>query len=145
MNSVETEWWTLSLPPEWWAEREGDAVLIGDRDDVGYMEITTLLRDEGAFTAAEVESIARDNSESDWQWRSASCGEFDGCTTSYGGETDALREWYLAAGPLLLFVTYSCDADNRSLDDAAVDEILDTLARCEGRSRPATDDKGEGK
>ena len=67
MNSVETEWWTLSLPPEWWAEREGDAVLIGDRDDVGYMEITTLLRDEGAFTAAEVESIAQDNSESDWQ------------------------------------------------------------------------------
>jgi hypothetical protein len=30
---------------------------------------------------------------------------------------------------MLLFITYSCDLDNRGMDDAAVDELLDTLMR----------------
>jgi len=30
-------------------------------------------------------------------------------------------------GTLLLFITYSCDEENGGMDDAAVDEILDTL------------------
>ena len=33
-NLVETEWWVLLLPQEWWADQEGDSVLIGDQDDV---------------------------------------------------------------------------------------------------------------
>jgi hypothetical protein len=28
---------------------------------------------------------------------------------------------------MLLFVTYSCEEENQGMDDAAVDEILDTL------------------
>jgi len=28
---------------------------------------------------------------------------------------------------LLLFITYSCEDENRGMDDSAVDEILDTL------------------
>ena len=128
MNSVETKWWTLHLPPEWWAERDGDAVIIGDHDGVGCMEISTLQRDGGEFSTTDAESIAHGNGESDWRWQPADCGEFSGCTARYGSGTEALREWYLVAGPLLLFITYSCDADHCGLDDAAVDEILGTLA-----------------
>ena len=42
-------------------------------------------------------------------------------------EDAAIREWYVADGPMLLFITYSCDEENRGMDDAAVDELLDTL------------------
>ncbi len=38
-----------------------------------------------------------------------------------------MREWYVFNGALLLFITYSCDEENRGMDDAAVDELLDTL------------------
>ena len=38
-----------------------------------------------------------------------------------------MREWYVSCGALLLFITYSCDEENGGMDDAAVDEILDTL------------------
>ena len=40
MNVLETEWWSLALPPEWWADSEEDSILIGDRDDVGCIEIS---------------------------------------------------------------------------------------------------------
>ena len=39
----------------------------------------------------------------------------------------ALRIWWVASGGLMLFVTYSCDVDNAGMDDAAVDDLLDTL------------------
>ena len=54
-------------------------------------------------------------------------GAFRGVVTDYTDGEDALREWYLACGPLLLFITYCCDCENRGLDEAAVDEILATL------------------
>ena len=132
MNVLETEWWSMGVPPEWWAEREEDSVVVGDRDDVGSIEISTLRRDEGVFDAGEVLAIARENGEAEWQWEAAEAGEFSGVSTHYEEDGDAVREWYLADGPLLLFITYSCDIENRGLDDAAVDEILNTLAPATG-------------
>ena len=128
MNVLETEWWTICVPPEWWAESEDDSIIITDRDQVGSIEFSTLRKEAGEFTAEEVADIARENGESDWQWRDVAAGEFSGVNCAYREDGDAVREWYLAAGPLLLFVTYSCDIENSDLDQAAVDEILSTLA-----------------
>jgi len=128
MNILQTEWWTIGIPPEWWAEHEEDRVVIGDRDDVGYIEISTLRKDAGEFDQAEVGQIARENGEPAWSWQALAAGDFKGYSCSYTEEDDAVREWYLASGPTLLFITYSCALDNRDLDVAAVDEILDTLA-----------------
>ena len=45
MNILHTEWWNIAVPPEWWADQEEESILIGDRDDVGSVEISTLHRD----------------------------------------------------------------------------------------------------
>ena len=127
MNVVETEWWTLALPPEWWANAEDEGILIGDRDDVGCIEITTLHKDEGDFTREELQEIAKTQTEQAIDWHSVALGDFSGLRGSYLEEGAAIREWYVAAGALLLFITYSCDEDNRGMDDASVDELLDTL------------------
>ncbi len=127
-NVLETEWWTMELPLEWWAETEDESILIGDRDDVGCIEISTLHKERGKFDAAEVSAIAEEESESGQQWRPAKLGDFSGVGASFVEEGAAIREWYVAAGPMLLYITYSCDLEQRGLDDAAVDEILATLA-----------------
>lgn len=127
MNVLETEWWTMAIPPEWWADREEDSILVGDRDDVGCIEISTLRKDSGEFEREELRDIAREASDPARDWQSVRLGEFAGVNCEYVEESAAIREWYVAAGPLLLFVTYSCDQENRGMDDAAVDELLDTL------------------
>jgi len=127
VNILETEWWTICVPPEWWADREEDSIVIGDRDDVGSIEISTLHKDAGEFLAPEVEAIARDNGQPEWRWDAAAAGPFSGVRCDYVEEDDAVCEWYLAAGSVLLFVTYCCDAENQGLDLAAVEEILDSL------------------
>ena len=127
MNVLETEWWTMALPPEWWAEADGDSILVGDRDQVGCIEISTLKRESGEFDAAEVESIAREDAVASAVFAPVTLGDFDGLTSRYEEDDAAVREWCVASGDLLLFITYSCDLDNRGMDDAAVDELLDTL------------------
>ncbi len=127
MNVLETEWWTMALPPEWWADTEEDSILIGDRDDVGCIEISTLHRDVGEFDEPTLRSIALADGEPDAVLDTVQLGEFSGLYCTYAEEGMAIRAWYVASGALMLYITYSCAADNRGMDDAAVDEILDTL------------------
>lgn len=127
MNVLETEWWTLALPPEWWANAEEDSILVGDRDDVGCIEISTLHKEKGEFDAVAVREIALEDSAPTLQWQPVALGEFSGVSCDYMEEDSAIREWYVFNGALLLFITYSCDEENRGMDDAAVDELLDTL------------------
>ena len=126
-NVLETEWWNLAVPPEWWAESEEDSILIGDHDGVGCIEISTLHKEKGQFLPDEVAQIARDEAEQSLTWETLSLGDFRGVTASYLEDDVAIREWYLARDAMLLFITYSCEEENRGMDDAAVDEILDTL------------------
>jgi len=127
MNVLETEWWSMALPPEWWAEAEEDSILVGDHDGVGCIEISTLHKDAGEFDMAALEVIARDESEQPVTWEETTLGEFRGLRGNYASEGAAIREWYVAKGAMMLFITYSCDEENGGMDDAAVDELLDTL------------------
>ncbi len=127
MNILETEWWSMALPPEWWAESEEESIFVGDRDDVGCLEFSTLHKEDGQFDAGEILHIAESESEQKLVWKSLTLGDFNGVASAFVEEGAAIREWYIANGALLLFITYSCDEDNSGMDDAAVNEILDTL------------------
>ncbi|CAA0124060.1 Uncharacterised protein [Halioglobus japonicus] len=127
MNVLETEWWSMAIPPEWWADSEEDSILVGDRDDVGCIEISTLQKEEGEFDTQTVHDIAQQESEQPLDWQPVTLGDFSGVHCRYIEEETGVREWYVFNGALLLFITYSCDEDNHGMDDAAVDELLDTL------------------
>ena len=131
MNVLETEWWTMALPPEWWADTEEDSILVGDRDDVGCIEISTLHKEQGEFDLAEAAEIARSEATLALEWNKISLGDFEGVVSQFVEEGAAIREWYVVRRGMLLFITYSCDEDNRGMDDAAVDELLDTLTLVE--------------
>ena len=126
-NILETEWWSLAVPPEWWAESEDESILVGDHDDVGCIEISTLFKETGEFDDASVMQIAVDEADNPLDWQGVRTGDFAGVTGSYLAEGAAIREWYVARGTMLLYITYSCDEENGGMDDAAVDEILETL------------------
>ena len=127
MNVLETEWWTLALPPEWWADSQDDSILIGDRDEVGCIEISTLHKEDGDFTQDNLEEIAAAGSVVESAWQVVALGDFKGLSGRFVEEDAAIREWYVANGPVMLFITYSCDIENQGMDDASVDELLDTL------------------
>ena len=132
MNVLETEWWILAVPPEWWADSQEYSILVGDRDDVGCIEISTLHKDEGEFDQQALADIAAAESEQSLDWRPVTLGDFSGLASRFVEEGAAIRQWYVANDAMLLYITYSCDEDNAGMDDAAVDELLDTLAPASG-------------
>ncbi|MCR9104933.1 MAG: hypothetical protein NXI15_06570 [Gammaproteobacteria bacterium] len=127
MNVLETEWWTVAVPPQWWADTEEESILIGDCDDVGCIEISTLHSESGPFDAGQIQAIAEQTADQTLTWRKVTLGDFSGLYGAWTEDDSAVREWYVARGPMLLYITYSCALENSGMDDAAVDELLDTL------------------
>ncbi len=128
MNVLETEWWSLCLPPEWWGEQEEDSILVGDRDGVGCIEISTLLREEGKFSDRELQELAISAQDQEQSLKAVRVADGSGWYLQYLEPDAAVREWYLGYGTVALFVSYSCEPENAGLDDAIVDEILGTLS-----------------
>ena len=127
MRVLETQWWRLGLPDEWIAEQDEDSIIITDRDEVGTIEISHLLHQEGDEPLS-AEALARANAEHEGlDWQACCLGEFDGVETSYHEYGAAVREWWLQAQSLVIFITYVCDLENEDLDAVIVDEILDGL------------------
>ena len=124
MRVLETDHWSLLLPPEWIAERDGETVLISDRDGVGCLEISELEAAAGADAAAGVPELA---GEVPGGLTPCRVGALAGQCARFEEEGALIREWYLPAGRLLLYITYSCELAQRGMDDAAVDDMLSTL------------------
>ncbi len=126
MHTVETDWWLLDLPDEWQAEQDEETIVITDEDGVGSLEITRLEHPSAA--AANLHAIAEQWVPEDVHGIDVRVGDFDGLYLEYMDEGDAVREWLLRAGDLILLVSYACDEEDAGMDDEVVDEILETLS-----------------
>lgn len=124
MRVLETDNWSVLLPPEWEAEQDEDGVVIADRDGVGCIEISALL----AESVQDTEVLLKELAGTPEALESLSVGGQRALGRSFVEDDAAIREWYLEAGKLLLYITYSCDLEHLGLDDAAVDDMLSTLS-----------------
>jgi hypothetical protein len=129
MRTVETDWWLLDLPDEWEAEQDDETIVIGDEDGVGALEITTLTRENADADFSDLSALAEQIVPVSSPGKPVTLGGMAGLYFQYQEEGDAVREWLLSDGEILLLITYSCDIENGGLDDATVDDILDTLDR----------------
>lgn len=130
MNIVETDYWCLMLPPEWSAEQEEGVIRIIDQDGIGELALTTLVQESGASGTHSVSALAdlvAAESPEVTEWSPARCGAFSGLEGRCEEDATRIREWYLAHGEALLYITYVCELADAGMDDAAVDEILGTL------------------
>ena len=126
MHTLETDWWLLDLPEEWEAEQEDETVVIEDEDGVGVIEITTLETAE-PVERGELPALARELLGEHGRGVEAQLAGLSGLYFEHVDGDDAVREWLLDGGDLLLLISYSCDRENAGMDDDVVDDILSTL------------------
>jgi hypothetical protein len=129
MRTVETDWWLLDIPDEWEAEQDDETIVIGDEDGVGALEITTLTHESSDADFSDLDALAKQIVPVTTAGATVKLAGMPGRYFQYEEEGDAVREWLLSDGEILLLITYSCDAENSGLDDGTVDDILDTLGR----------------
>lgn len=127
MRALESQWWIVELPDEWEAEQQEETIIISDEDGVSEIAITTLQKTAGQVDDQELKDYCSDIETQFGSGEPVTVAESRGYYFSYLDQGDAVREWYLRHDDLLLLITYSCDAENQGMDDAAVDQILSTL------------------
>ena len=137
MNILETDHWCLLLPPEWRAEYDQETVRIVDVDAVGEMDFSTLCKSDGQVDPTELLPLAKTESPEVDAWENTQIGAFAGVVGSFLEDGTFVREWYVSAGAVLLYITYCCDEVDAQMDRAAVDDILSTLVAGTEGSEPS--------
>jgi hypothetical protein len=127
MKLLETDWWTLELPPEWEAEQDEDVIVIEDEDGVSCLELSTLVREQGAVSERDLAEFSRDLREAGHAPRAVRIGPWSGEVFEHDDDEYHWREWFLRHAGLFVYGAYHCESGNRGMDDAAIDEILATL------------------
>ena len=77
MDVLETDFWTMQLPNEWFAEQDDETIIISDEAQVSTIEITPVLVDKN--TSKEdilTDMVAKDAFQTSCVVLSASCSLF---------------------------------------------------------------------
>lgn len=133
MQTLETDWWSIDIPPEWEVSRELDEqlVVISDKDHVGDIAITSLAKDQGIVNDGNLHAFAK-AAEHTGQGKRVTIGDLTGyyyaaCAAGSGRDEEFIRQWYLRYDKYLMAISYTCSQAHAGMDDRAVDDILATL------------------
>lgn len=127
MRIIETELFIMQIPADWEAEQEDETIIIEDPDGVSTIEITSLQKDEGLVSEADLKEFASELIAEGGIPASAVLGGFNGIEFEYVDDDGAWREWFVAAKNSVLLISHGTEVDHQGIDDAIIDEILETL------------------
>jgi hypothetical protein len=128
MNVVETQWWTMLLPPEWSAEEDGDDILVSDVDGVGVLEVSCIKKESGAITEDDLVQFTGELVSSGKEEASVETDFFAGSYFEYLADGEWCRDWFLVNDDLLVIAGYTCMEEDKRMDDASVDELVGSIA-----------------
>ena len=127
MKLIETPFWSLPLSEEWQTETDEDTIIVFDEDGVGSLEFTVLEFDDGEPGPQDLDALAQQIIPDGIAGVAAECGAWRGLRFEYVEDEDCCRDWLLLCQQKVLLVSYTCELDDRGMDDGAIDEILSDL------------------
>jgi hypothetical protein len=128
MTTADNPLWTASCPQGWIMETDEDSVLLYDPDEgVGTLEISCFCKDDSATTEEELLELAADTIAAGARRMDVSLGDMSGLLFFYSDEGMAWKEWYLAAGNCVFFITYDCPEEMEGAEDEELAEIIGSL------------------
>ncbi|HEY0635897.1 MAG TPA: hypothetical protein VGE00_10990 [Gammaproteobacteria bacterium] len=126
MSRYQQPQWSVELPEGWHGEREDESTLFRREGGAGTLAVT-LLCEEESVTRETLLELAASTLEEGHLPSAIQAGELQGLFFSYEEEGTAWREWYLAAGRCLFFVSYDCATGEAASEAAAVNAIIARL------------------
>jgi len=121
MDILETDFWSLQLPNEWFAEQDDETIIIMDESEVSTIEITPIIADK---SASKDQILAEVMSGSAVQ---TVLGEEAAFYHEFVEDEVFWREWVCELEQGVLLISHGMDEENKGMDDSSVDEILSTL------------------
>ncbi len=128
MSTAQSPRWKATYPEHWVMETEEDSVLLYDPDDgIGTLEISCFCKDDGPATQDELRDLAADTLQAGARQMETQMGDKQGLLLFFTEDGVAWKEWYLAVGHCVFFVTYDCPEDLEGVEDDELAEIIASL------------------
>lgn len=126
MSTYSGNSWALTLAPGWTGRSEDDADVLFHPEGAGALRISAARKDD-PVTDEDLQGFAAQHPEEGARSEAVECGDFSGHRYDIEGDSVLLRQWFLRAGTLALFLTYNCSLEHAGEEDEALASMLDTL------------------
>lgn len=129
MTRYTTALWSLELADGWVGEHQDDCHSLSHPEGFGTLSLSAF-EHSGPADDELLQHLAAEHLEAGAPSEPVRCGPFRGFALSYGADDGFWSEWYLRAGRVVLFVSYTCAPEHEALDDEVIEGMLGSL-RCE--------------
>ncbi|MBI2919483.1 MAG: hypothetical protein HYY18_00195 [Planctomycetes bacterium] len=119
--------WSLLVPDGWHARHDKECATLVADDEIGALQLSAAFKDSDVL-AADLREFAAEHLDAGATAKPTQAGEFVGFELAFNRKDRYWRQWYLRNHRQMLFVTYTCGLEFRGVEDAAVQDILATLA-----------------
>lgn len=120
------ETWSLLVPDDWRAWHDEECATLVADDEIGALQISAAFKDSDV-QASDLREFAAEHLEAGAKAKPTEAGDFVGFEIAFRDEDRFWRQWYLRNGRQMLFLTYNCDLESRSAEDAVLRDILASL------------------
>jgi hypothetical protein len=127
MSVYHSHSWQINVAAGWLADRDNDCVTIANHDGVGALQISAFQKPNGDVTKADLLDAADLDEPAQQHLRNIECGDFQGLALSFADDQTFWRQWWIASGATMLFVTYNCDVEHKESDREIIDEMIASL------------------
>src|SRR5262249_26252752 len=123
----ESAWWSVEIPISWRGTTDEACVTFRDNPEIGVLQISAARKDNEPVIRQDLEEFERDRLGGDVSFEEVNLGAFSGLTTQCVDNGLSRQEWWLASGPLMIYVTYNVRKENEALEKTILGGILRSL------------------
>lgn len=127
MEKYISEFWQVDLPVGWEVEEEEGVVSLFHPDSSGAL-VLSATNEEEDISDDYLEELLSEHIDAGADIEDVEYSDFSGVTCCYDDAEEYWCEWYLRAGPILLFITYNCPIEDEGNEDDLIESILESLA-----------------
>ena len=127
MEKYITEYWQLDLPVGWETEEEEQVVSLYHPDSSGTL-VLSASNEEEDISDDYLEELLSEHIDAGADIDDVEYNDFSGVSCCYDDTEEYWCEWYLRAGPILLFITYNCPIEDEGKEEDVIESILESLS-----------------
>lgn len=128
--------WEIILASGWTAEKEEHCVTIVNSNDSGALQISSYQKEDGEISREDLLEVTCCDEETRKHLAENQWGDFTGFQLVYSEDNTFWRQWWVANGRTLLFVTYNCELSQKDEETEEINRMVASLSsRAQGNRR----------
>jgi hypothetical protein len=126
-NLVITQSWSATLPEGWSQSSDEECITLEGASPIGALQISSYTKD-GPISEQDLAEFAEEHLSAGAHPVQVTFGDYTGFRVDYGTDDFFCQEWYLRHVDQMLFITYTCPIDSRTLEEPEIFQVLSSLA-----------------